>query len=406
MQVLFLAHRMPCPLDKGEKIRAFWEITALARRGHDVHLLGFVDDPADWPHVPTLERFCASVVALPLGPRTRLATTARAMIAGKPLSLGWFESGAMHLAVRQVLATHPIDVIVAFSSSMAQYVPPGLRLRTVADLVDADSEKFNEYATLARDPFSSWLYRLEGRRLGAYEKELASTCGSCIVVSQREARLVRPRGMTVISNGVDTRSLHQPEAEAAAPATAQDAIREGSQRLIFVGSMDYRPNVEAVSTFVERIWPLVRARAPRATFTIVGRAPNRRVKKLARHDGVTVVGRVADVRPYLWGADACVVPLRIARGVQNKILEAMAAGCPVICSAAAAAGLDAVPGRDLLVAESPADFADAVMCVLENAATSRALARNGRDYVSKLHEWDGLGSRFADTVQACAAAAS
>jgi sugar transferase (PEP-CTERM/EpsH1 system associated) len=407
VNVLFLTHRTPYPLDKGERIRAFHVIRALASRGDAVHLVTLRDSrEAHLDSFSLSQLMCSTVESIALSRRAQRVGAMRALVDGRPLSLGHFASRRMSAAVDAALATKSIDTIVACSSTMLQFVPPAWRDRTIADLVDADSEKWREYSRVARPP-QAWVFALEARRMRAYERLIVETCAATVVVTEREARLLAPQfapAVKVVSCAVDASRFERPVGSRTRPAAppvspVSSAAAITSARIVFLGSMDYRPNIDAVCHFARAILPRIRAAMPSAHFTIVGREPARAVRQLARDSGITVTGAVDDVRPYLWNADVSVAPLRIARGIQNKILEAMAARCPVVCSTEAIAGLRVSPQREVLVADDPAEFADAVLDVVRHPARAASLRDAAHAFVVREHACNVIGAQFVDVIE-------
>lgn len=410
MRILFLAHRIPYPPDKGDKIRSFHQLRGLVARGHEVHLCAFADDRDDLRHSETLATLCQSVHIVPLERRRAGARVLAGLLGAAPLSFRYFASAAMRRHVESTVARIRPHAVVVYSSPMAQYVPASLAARTAVDLVDVDSEKWEDYARSHSAPVS-WLYATEARRLRRQEAAIVEQFGCSIVSTDREARLlpgVRPDGrqLYTITNGVDLdryRPGALPDPRAALPASERRFLADRSvQRLVFTGTMDYHPNVDGVTHFVADIWPRIRAVEPSAEFLIVGRHPPAHVRRLATVPGVRVTGEVADVRPYLLVADAAVVPLRLARGIQNKVLEAMACACPVVATSEVAAGLGAGAEEHLLVATSPAELASAVVRVLRDAPLRRRLGAAGRGYVERQHQWAPNAARLADLLEAMA----
>ncbi len=396
MKLLFLAHRIPYPPNKGDKIRSYHELRALAERGHEVHLLAFADDLNDLNYQVDLARWCAAVEIVPLRRAWAGLRAAANLLTPRPLSLGYFASLKMRQLVRRALAMQNFDAVFVYSSTMAQYVPRELDSRTVIDLVDIDSEKWRDYAGRTSG-LQSWLYRLEWQRLRRYEYELVARFPSTVVSTAREAALLdrldeftRRARVRVVTNGVDL-DYFQP---------AERQPDPHSPRLVFIGALDYYANVDGARYFAEEVFPLIRARESRAQFFIIGGNPTAAVRRLGRQPGVTVTGYVEDVRPYLHGATACVVPLRIARGVQNKMLEAMAAGKAVIATPAAAAGLRVVNGEQLLIADTPQSFAGAVMEVIRDAGLRESLEARARYFVELEHDWQPLLQRLIELIQA------
>ncbi len=406
--LLFLAHRVPYPPNKGDKIRAFHALRVLKARGHAVHLLTFADDPAERAVPDALRALCASVTILPLDRRVANFKALAGVLGRQPLSLRFFSSRAMSGEVERAIATVNPDGIIVYSSSMAQYVPPSYWPRTVTDLVDIDSEKWRDYAEVSREPLAS-LYRLEWRRLRQYEQMIVRRGAAAVVTTFREALLLDEPGMTfstgihVFVNGVDAQ-FFQPDPGGTPERTVPAGERrffEGPARprLVFTGAMDYRANVDAVCYFAAEVFPRIRARRPDAEFLIVGSKPSRAVKQLESIDGIRVTGFVEDVRPYLRSAAVCVVPLRVARGIQNKLLEAMACGCAVVATPQAAAAFADISERELLVRSEPADFASAVVELIEHDSRRRDLGAAARQYVAARHNWDRSFGSFVDLVE-------
>lgn len=354
--LLFLAHRIPFPPNKGDKIRSFHLLRHLAER-YAVHLGAFVDDPDDWRHAAHLQAWCASIKLVPLNPlRARLASLS-GLMSGDALTLPYYRSAALKRWADDLARAGAVTRGLAFSSAMAQFMPK-LPVR-VLDMVDVDSDKWAQYAPTRRWPMS-WVYAREGRKLADWEARVAADFDATLLVSGDEAKLLQTRvpaardRIGAFENGVDA-EYFSPERAYPDPYPAE------GRGIAFTGAMDYWPNVDAVVWFAERIFPAVREAVPSAQFTVVGSRPAEAVLRLARQPGVIVTGGVPDVRPYLAHAACAVAPLRIARGVQNKVLEAMAMACPVVASPQAAEGIRAEAGRDYWLAPDEAAFAAAVI---------------------------------------------
>lgn len=389
-KLLMLVHRIPYPPNKGDKIRSFHLLRHLASR-HEVHLGAFVDDPVDWEYRPTLEALCASVHLVALHRLRRRVRSLSGFATGEALSLPYYRSRALQRWVDQTIAEHAITHVVVFSSTMAQYVQGArhAKLHRVADLCDVDSDKWRQYAQGRKAP-SRWIYAREARKLLESERAIAREFDATLFVTQAEAELFRtlaPESAARVGyfdNGVDT-EYFDPHGEFESPYRGPEpGATAGSATpvVVFTGAMDYWANVDAVEWFVEQIWPRVRARAPQARFFIVGSNPAPAVRALERRDGVHVTGRVPDVRPYLAHADVAVAPLRIARGTQNKVLEALAMARPVVCTHAAASGLNLPVGDGFAVHDDPAGFADAVI-----ALAARRENPSGRERVTESFGW-------------------
>jgi sugar transferase (PEP-CTERM/EpsH1 system associated) len=384
--VLFLAHRIPYPPDKGDKIRSWHMLAHLAKR-HTVHLGCFVDDMEDLKHLPLLEDLCGSVQALPLKPTHAKLRALPALFRGRALSVDYYRDGRMAAWIDWTLRTHAMAGTLLFSSPMAQYILPHLKSagRVVMDFVDVDSDKWRQYAAAKPWPLS-WLYGREYRRLLAFERQVAAAVDTSVFVSPKEAELFRTLApesaarVTYLNNGVDA-GYFSPEARYDNPFMAGEAA------IVFTGAMDYWANVDAVEWFAKEVFPAVLATAPQAQFVIVGGRPTPAVQALASLPRVTVTGRVPDVRPYLAHAAAVVCPLRIARGIQNKVLEGMAMAKPVVATPGAFEGIDATPGVHVLVADGAEAFAAQVLAVLQGKVPN-TFGAAARQVVLERYSWD------------------
>jgi sugar transferase (PEP-CTERM/EpsH1 system associated) len=378
--LLFLAHRIPFPPNKGDKIRSFHLLRHLSQR-YTIHLGAFVDDPDDWQYQDALKPYCASVKLLPLNPRRAKLASLTGLLSGEALSLPYYRNRELGRWAAGLAATGKVTRGLAFSSAMAQFMPRNLA-RRVLDMVDVDSDKWTQYAPTQRWPFS-WMYAREGRKLADWEARVAQQFDATLLVSQAEAALLQRRvpqardRISAFENGVDA-DYFSPARDYPNPYPPR------VRGIVFTGAMDYWPNVDAVTWFAERIFPAVRDAVPAAQFTIVGSRPGEEVGALARQPGVIVTGSVPDVRPWLAHAACAVAPLRIARGVQNKVLEAMAMARPVVASAQAAEGLRAEAGRDYVLARGEAEFAQVVVAQLRSAPS----APQARDCILAHYNWD------------------
>ena len=377
-KVLFLAHRYPYPPNKGDKIRAF-HIAEHLRKGHEVSL-GFVTTPGD--EAPDLKwarnfhgHYCGRVSQI-----ARLFRAGVAFVSGAPLSVATFR----HDGLKRWVAAQRPDVIYAFSSAMAQYVPQDLPTgaRMILDFVDVDSEKWRQYAE-TQSPPRRWFYGMEAKRLLAFDRAQAARAAASLFVSEDEKRIfdrLSPETAAThkaIANGVDVAYF---DPAAVAPRANL------SKTIVFVGMMDYWPNIDAVTWFAKDILPLVRAKHNDATFQIVGAKAVAAVTALGQREGVEVTGAVPDVRPFVAAAAVVVAPLRIARGIQNKVLEGMAMARPIVTTAGALEGINAARGRDVLVGETAGEIAEAVISVLDGRAPP-GLGAAARAFVVKNHEW-------------------
>ncbi|HTW30827.1 MAG TPA: TIGR03087 family PEP-CTERM/XrtA system glycosyltransferase [Candidatus Sulfotelmatobacter sp.] len=380
--LLFLTHRIPYPPDKGDKIRSFNILRYLARR-FEVHLGCFTDEKIGEAAVTHLRALCADVFCLRVS-RARLVTAAlEGFVLGRSISESFYRDVRMARWVSDTLARCSIRDILVFCSAMAPHVLPHRPgRRVIVDAADVDSEKWSAYARSSIRPLGL-LYRLEQSRVLALEKRAAS-CDRILFVSRSEAdvfaRLAPEYADRIgwMNNGVDT-AYFDPRRTYPSPFTPLELP------IVFTGAMDYRPNIEAVIWFAETCLPRIRHACPRAEFWIVGARPTLAVRRMTRHEGVRLTGSVADVRPYLAHAACSVAPLLIARGVQNKVLEAMAMERSVVATPAALEGITARPGRDVLVADRTGDFALRVAEVLSDRWDGLGTA--ARRFVEYNHNW-------------------
>ncbi len=380
-EILFLAHRIPYPPDKGDKIRS-WHILSHLSQRYVVHLACFVDEPNDWQHVDHLKTICGECHFAMLRPPLAKLRCLSGLVTGEPLTLPYYRDAGIRTWVRDIVGRRKVEGCYVFSSAMAQYVSGDAfaSMRRIMDFVDVDSEKWRQYAARKTWPVS-WLYRREGQRLLRYDRTIAAEFDANVLVSAAEAKLFnRLSPETVkktfaIRNGVDS-DYFSPEGNYENPYPLSETP------LVLTGAMDYWPNAEAASWFAEAVLPLIRQSVPEAAFYVVGSDPLPEVRRLERSPGVKVTGRVPDIRPYLAHASVAVAPLRIGRGVQNKVLEAMAMALPVVATPEATEGLSV--SDETLTASDAQAFADRIISILRTidpkAIGSRARAKVVSEY--------------------------
>lgn len=385
-EILFLAHRVPFPPDRGDKIRSNHLLRRIAEIA-PVHVGALADDAADMAQEHELAAIAASHCLVRRSAPLPLAALA-ALGQGRPVSLAAFASARLQRWVNHVLETRPIAAIFVFSGQMAQYVPPAFRGRVVMDFVDVDSAKFEAYAQTGALP-RRLLYAREARLLRRFEEQTARRVTTSLFITAQERALFESRlehgalpDVRALGNGIDT-ELFDPAAVSPAPELA-----DGRPNIVFTGQMDYAPNITAVELFAREVMPRIRAVHAEARFAIVGRAPTAAVRALAGINGTLVTGAVPDVRPWLAGADIVTAPLLIARGVQNKVLEAMAMARPVLLTPAAATGIGAADGLHFVQAEAPLTLTERALALLADKAAADAMGAAARRFVIAECGWD------------------
>jgi len=400
--LLFLAHRIPYPPNKGDKIRSWNILKHLAGR-YRVRLGCLIDDPHDRQYVTELERHCAEVMAVPIDPfRQRIRALLKSR-PGSPLSAAYFQTPELSDWVYETIRRRRIEQALVFSTPMMASLPPwhGYAMRVVLDMVDVDSKKWREMAEKTAGP-KRWIYWREARTLADFERKAAAGAAYTLLSSDVEAALFAASApelagrIGAMGNGVDL-DYFSPAHGFRRPYPADRPA------IVFTGDMSYWPNIEAVAWFAREVLPMLARRNPRPIFVIVGARPAVSVLALAGTD-VLVTGRVDDVRPYLAHADAVVAPLLLARGVQNKVLEAMAMGRPVIATSAAEEGLDVRGDGAMLIADGREEFARHVDETLDGhhgdiGQIARRVAETRFGWAKKLSRLDELfdaGVRLPD----------
>ena len=390
-ELLFLVHRIPYPPNKGDKIRSYNLLTHLAKK-YTVHLGTFIDDPADSHYENDVKRLCGEVCIQTLRPGFRKLASLQGLLRGESLTVPYYRNSQMSHWVKSILRKKKIDGIVVFSSPMTQYVTGKeyFSYKRVADFVDIDSDKWAQYAKSKPWP-ASWIYRRESEFLLKFEKEVATEFDATVFVSETEAKMFScllaesSQRIHAIQNGVDS--------EYFSPDRVYPNPYDPNQKIIvFTGAMDYWANIEAVTWFVNNVMADVTEVMPNTVFYIVGSRPSREVISLAKNENVYVTGSVHDIRPYIAHADLSVAPMNIARGVQNKVLEAMAMGIPVLATPEAAEGIVAKKGEDFAVEKGARNFRMRVIEMLKQPPID--MARSGRRCILRNYNWDENLSQF------------
>ncbi|MEJ6002471.1 TIGR03087 family PEP-CTERM/XrtA system glycosyltransferase [Paucibacter soli] len=394
MNILYLCHRFPFPPKRGGKIRPFNMIRHLTAQGHRVTVCSLSRSDAETAEGQGLEKHCqAFELARVHNPVQALRMVARLPLL-TPSSMGFFYSRDLQRRVDHLLATQQWDLIFVHCSSVAQYVEDVKGIPKILDFGDMDSQKWLEYAHYKPFPLSLG-YTLEGHKMLRAEKALARKFDLCTATTRAEWETLNSYGTGAASdwfpNGVD--------AEAFSPKPDGEGAAYDPDTISFIGRMDYYPNQECMARFCAETWPLIKAQRPQMKLTIVGADPSPAMRKLGEIDGVTVTGSVPQVQPYVRKSALMVAPLAIARGTQNKILEAMAMGVPVVTSTIAAGGVDAVAGEHLLVADSAQDCAAAVLRICADPAERARLAEAGRARMLSHHAWPRSMERLDKIIE-------
>jgi len=385
-KLLYLVHRIPYPPNKGDKIRSFHFLKALAEQ-YEIYLGTFIDDPNDRQYSEALKPFCKEYFCVDLYPKLSKLKSLTGLLNGEALSLPYYRNQALQDWVDSTIVTQDIDRVLIFSSPMAQYVQDYPQLHFVADFVDVDSDKWRQYAENKRWP-ANWVYRREAKKLLDYEMRIASQSDATLFVSDKEAQLFKSLSPSIadkigfVNNGVDT-EYFDPSLDYASPFSSDQ------KTIVFTGAMDYWANVDAVVWFARQVLPLVKKQCEEVRFYVVGSKPDKAVQQLAENDtAVIVTGRVEDVRNYLAHANVVVAPLRIARGIQNKVLEAMAMARPVVVTSAAMEGIPGNSEIQVKVEDAPVPFAERVLYIL---AQPFQYAPENREYVQADFSWKNSG---------------
>jgi sugar transferase (PEP-CTERM/EpsH1 system associated) len=384
VRILFLAHRIPYPPNKGDKIRSFHMLDHLAEC-HEVSLATLVDDAADLESVEALRERVRTVVHVRIDQPGRRLWALRALLGTGSITVRHFYAARLQSAIDELLDRHAFDAVFCSCSPMAEYLFRSRHASTkltdavkVMDLIDVDSYKWRQYAD--RSPrWRAWIYRCEADRLADYERRIYRTFDRVLLVSEHETRYFpeTPAAgkLQVVANGVDLEFFQPQRSNGTQPS------------LVFTGMMDYWPNVEGMRWFVDDVYPRIRTAVPQVELLVVGNRPTREVRTWGGRDGITVTGFVPDVRRYVAAASVCVAPLRIARGVQNKVLEAMAMGKAVVSTPEAFEGIAATPGEDLAIASDAVSFAESVTSLLQDPAEAQRLGGNARRCVERSYSW-------------------
>ncbi len=410
MKILYLAHRIPYPPNKGDKIRSFHEIKYLSKN-HKIHLCCLADNPKDLQYKKTLRNFCDSVYIVSIYPKIAKLKSIPYLLSNTPLSVPYFYSRKLQKMINHLLKTTPFDRILCFSSPMAEYIfrskiPTNLIPPLIMDFCDVDSHKWAQYARASTFPLS-FIYKLEGYRLADYEKRIGEQFDYSVVVSKKEADIFQNQNphipqLTVIGNGVDYEYFN-PDNSYPLPSKLSNLpdseYKYSRPVLLFTGAMDYHANIDAVLWFCKKIFPQIKKNIPEVRFYIVGSNPHKDIRNLQNGNNIIVTGFVEDIRPYYQKADICVTPLRLGQGVQNKVLEAMAMGKAIVTTAKATEGIKVMSGKHLYIADDPATISHTILMLLKDKTARKRLGTKARRYIKAHCNWLNTMQKFEEIIK-------
>lgn len=384
--LLFLCHRIPFPPNKGDKIRSF-NILKKLNEQYDIHLGCFIDDPFDKQYVDGLKEYCASVFHLDQNKTISKIKGLSSFLTGKPITLPYYYDRRMEQWAKRTLLQENIDKVFIYSSSMAQYCEDECFQKTkrIIDFVDVDSDKWRQYAE-KKSGIAKWVFQREFELLAQYEDKICAEFDHSLFVSPDEAKLFRDRQKPALQpkvhgllNGVDV-DFFDPKAQfSEEPSVPQKPF------ISFTGAMDYWANIDAVIWFAKEVWPLILQQQPEAVFCIVGGNPSSEVKALTQLQGIEVTGRVHDVRPFIAHAQCVVAPMQIARGIQNKVLEAMSLDKSIVVSSMAMEGINAQESDSISIADDAQLFAQQCLAFFEQGKVCNQ--ESNRQWVLKHFTW-------------------
>ena len=399
MNILILSHRVPFPPNKGEKIRTFHQLKYLREQGHQISLAAPFEEDDELDYFAQLEKeYCSRVLSHKLA--HKLIRLPIALFTGKALSVTNFYNRKLQKSIDSLISTNQFDAILCTASSMAEYIFKSKAIQQLAvkpkllmDFMDLDSDKWQQYADRAKFPMT-WVYQRETKLIAKFEQQIAQKFDACFFITESEKALFsktvsQSDNVYAVENGIDT-DMFKP---ANNNQTAQHPI------ILFTGVMDYAPNVDAVLWFVENVWSQVLAKWPQATFYVAGMSPSDKINALSSVQGVVVTGFVDDIMPYFDQATVFVGPFRIARGVQNKVLQAFACGLPVIATSMGAEGIRCADNESILLAHTPEEFLEQLIKLTEDNELRQKISNNALDNIHKFYAWDSVLKPFNQVLE-------
>lgn len=398
MNILFIAQRVPYPANKGEKIRSFNQIKYLAGLGHEINVLAPLESSDEIPYCKKLSSYRNISCDYTLLPQKWIRLLS-GLFQGAPLSVANFYVKAMQCKLEELLNAKKFDVIVCTSSGVAKYIFDNQKLpslphqpRLLMDFMDLDSDKWQQYADNSSLPISK-IYQREARLLAEYEKKIQQLFDACFFIADAEVNLFKKKlssanNVFTLGNGMSTEEFYP----------AQKSPENPDPVFLFTGVMDYKPNIDAVEWFVKTIWQNILAQYPKARFIIAGMNPTTGIEELTKFSGIEVTGFVDEILPYYHQADYFVAPFRLARGVQNKVLQAFACGLPVISTPMGAEGIDCEVNKDILLAQTTDDFIQAINLLETDVELKKSIKRNALSLIQEQYSWEGKLQVLADVI--------
>jgi len=399
LNILFIAQRIPYPANKGEKIRTIHQIKHLAEQGHQVTVLSPYENKEEQIFALQLSQFDNVLCeAIPLG--AKLLRLLTGLLKNESLSVANFYCKKLQQKIDVMIEQCNFDAVICTSSAVAKYVFCSTTLKSqknkpalLMDFMDLDSDKWQQYADTSNLPIK-WIYQREAKILEKYEQKIVESFAACFFIAEAEVNLFQAKSrhsesVHVLGNGMDTETFFP----------AKKTPNNEQPVFLFTGVMDYKPNVDAVIWFVKNIWLSVQSKYPKAKFIIAGMTPSSAVKELTNSSGIEVTGFVDNILPYYHQSDYFVAPFRLARGVQNKVLQAFACGLPVISTPMGAEGIDCVNKRDILLASKKEEFLSAISLLEQDDKLKNSIKENALKLIKEKYSWKGKLQVLDDILQ-------